>query len=102
MSKAIWVILAIFISFGGGYLFASWNFIYSDTYVLKEPIAIVADGTEAGVLPMGTELHYQSSAHNEVDFYVFVRVPLEKEKLKAEKIEVDTYNGIKRLKGDFE
>jgi hypothetical protein len=33
---------------------------------------------------------------------VFVRVPLEKAKIKAKKIEVDIYNGIKRLKGGFD
>lgn len=102
MTKIIGATLALLVSFSGGYLLASWNFVYTDTYVLKEPIAIVADGTESGVLPMGTEPHYQSSAHNEVDFYVFVRVPLEKAKIKAKKIEVDIYNGIKRLKGGFD
>jgi len=95
-------ILALLISFGGGYLLAGWNFVYSDTYILKEPITIMAGGSEAGVLPKGTELHYQSSAHNEVDFYVFVKLPLGKAKLKTEKVEVDTYFGINRLRGDFE
>ncbi len=52
MTKIIGAILALLVSFSGGYLLASWNFVYTDTYVLKEPIAIVADGIESGVLPM--------------------------------------------------
>lgn len=102
MGKAIGILSALLISFVGGYLFANWHFFYEGIYVLNEPIPIVANGVETGLLPKGSELHYQSSAHNEVDYYVFVRIPLEKAKLKTDKIEADTYNGIKRLRGDFE
>lgn len=101
MIKAIGFIVALAISFGAGYLYSGWNFVYSTIYELQEDIPIVANGKERGLLPKGTELHYQSSAHNEVDFYVFVKVPQEKAKAKTKKVEVDTYNGIKRLRGDF-
>jgi len=100
--KAIGFLIALAVSFGAGYFYSGLNFVYSDTYELLESIPIVANGEEQGTLPKGTELHYQSSAHNEVDFYVFVRVSQEKAKSKTKKVEVDTYNGIKRLRGDFE
>lgn len=38
-------------------------------------------------------------AHNEADFYAFIRIPLEEAMAKkTDEIKVDTYNGIKRLK----
>jgi len=102
LTKVIGFIIALAVSFGAGYFYSGWNFVYSDTYELQEDIPIVANGKEKGILPKGTELHYQSSAHNEVDFYVFVKVPQEKAEAKTKKVEVDTYGGIKRLRGDFE
>lgn len=102
MSKAFGFLLVLVVSFVAGYLFSGWNFVYSDTYELQESIPLLANGKEQGLLPKGTELHYQSSAHNEVDFYVFVKLPQEKAKVIAKKVDVDTYNGIKRLRGGFE
>ena len=100
--KAISFIFAIGVSFGAGYLYSVWNFVYSDTYELQENIQLVANGEEQGVLPKGAELHYQSAAHNEVDFYVFVRLPQDKAMAITKKVKVDTYNGVKRLRGGFE
>jgi len=100
--KILGLILAVLVSFGSGYITAGLSFVYSDTYELKEAIPIVANGKGHGVLPKGSRLHYQSSAHNEVDFYVFVTVPFETSKIKTKKVEVDAYKGIKRLRGDFE
>jgi len=101
LAKIIGKVLILLLIFGVGYLVASWRFIYGSTWQLEEPIEISIGGNK-GVLPKGTELHYQSMAHGEVDFYVFVRVPQERAKVKTTKVEVDTYNGIKRLRGDFE
>ena len=102
MIKALGILLALAVSFGAGYFYSGWSFVYSETYELQESIPLVANGKEQGLLPKGTELHYQSSAHNEVDFYVFVKVPQEKAKAITKRVEVDTYNGIKRLRGGFE
>ncbi len=99
MSKIIGKIFILLFVFVAGYLFASQRFVYGDTWVLMEPIEIMA-GKEKGLLPKGAELHYQSMAHGEVDFYVFVRVPIEKAKKKTSKVEADTRNGITRLRSN--
>ena len=101
MAKIAGKVIILLVVFGAGYLAASWRSVYGSTWLLEEPIEISA-GEEKGFLPKGTELHYQSMAHGEVDFYVFVRIPQEKAKEKTSKVEVDYYNGIKRLLGDSE
>jgi hypothetical protein len=101
MGKMFLQLSLLLIVFVAGYLASSWRFVYSGIYTLNEPVTIES-GAELGVLPKGTELHYQSRAHGDVDFYVFVRMPHEKAMEKTTKIEADTYNGIKRLKGSFE
>ena len=37
-------------------------------------------------------------AHDEIDFYAFIRIPREEVMAKTDEIKVDTYNGTKRLK----
>lgn len=101
MGKIIGIIFLLVVFFVSGYLVATWNFVYGTTYVLTESI-VLESGQAVGELPAGTELHYQSMAHGEIDYYVFVRMPMKKSMEIREKIEVDTYHGIKRLKGGFE
>ncbi len=101
MGKALGFPLAFFIAFAFGYGAASLSFVYSDTYVLKTPLPISSGKSEPGLLPVGAELHYQSSAHGHTDFYVFVRVPRDQAIAHTEKTEVDAENGIARLSGDF-
>ncbi|AFU99836.2 hypothetical protein [Simiduia agarivorans] len=101
MWKTIGTLFLFILFFVSGYLVASWNFVYGTTYVLTESI-VLESGQAVGELPAGTELHYQSMAHGEIDYYVFVRMPLKKSMEIRKKVEVDTYNGIKRLKGGFE
>ncbi|GAB2188986.1 hypothetical protein MAH1_05930 [Sessilibacter sp. MAH1] len=94
-------LFVLILVFSIGYVTASWQFVNGSRFLLNEPIEIMVDG-ENGRLPKGTELHYQSMAHNEVDFYVFVRIPKEKAMLKTSRVNIDIENGIKRLRGDFE
>lgn len=97
LRKVIGITVLVAFAFVAGYLTASWRFVYSTTYVLNEPLAIKSS-QGSGELPVGTELHYQSMAHGEIDFYAFIRVPQEEAMAKTKAVEVDTYNGIKRLK----
>lgn len=97
MRKVVGITILMVITFAAGYFTASWRFVYATTYVLSEPLSI-SSSQDSGVLPIGTELHYQSMAHGEVDFYAFVRIPKEDAIAKTKEVEVDTYNGIKRLK----
>ena len=97
MGKVIGIAALVATIFISGYLTASWRFVYSTTYVLNEPLS-VKSSQGSGVLPVGTELHYQSMAHDEVDFYAFIRIPREETMAKTNEVKVDTYNGIKRLK----
>jgi len=94
--KALGLLVLLSIFFVAGYFTASWQFVYSDTYLANEAIRITS-GNDSGVLPAGTELHYQSMAHGEVDFYAFIRIPHKEAMEKTQKVEVDTYNGVKRL-----
>ncbi|MCG7639834.1 MULTISPECIES: hypothetical protein [unclassified Alteromonas] len=101
MGKVIGITIFVVFVFVAGYLTASWRFVYSTTYVLTEPLSI-KNSQGSGELPIGTELHYQSMAHGEVDFYTFIRVAREEAMAKTKEVEVDTYNGIKRLKSSAE
>lgn len=101
ISKVLSVAFLALLVFGAGYLTAKWRFVYGQTWKLEESITVEA-GAESGVLPAGTELHYQSRAHGEIDFYVFVRIPQDKATEMVSRVEVDAYYGIKRLRGDFD
>lgn len=101
MRKVIGITALVAITFAAGYFAANWRFVYSTTYVLNEPLTI-SSSQGSGVLPVGTELHYQSMAHGEVDFYAFIRIPREEAMAKTKEVEVDTYNGIRRLKSSAE
>jgi hypothetical protein len=102
LSKAIGFIIAVLLSFGLGHEVATWNFVRGDIWELNSPMTVSAGGQEIGSLPKGTRLHYRSMAHDYVDFYLFIRAPIEESKEKTQKVKTDPERGIKLLKGSFE
>ena len=99
MKRIFGAALLLTMTFGAGYLVASWRwFAHPDSYELRKPVAVRVSGSEQGVLPRGSKLYYQSSAHGSVDFYVLVRLPIEEAKVNLKKVDTE----VSRLTGTFD
>jgi hypothetical protein len=89
-------ILCLLIGTGFGYLWAQHRFDYPTTFELSRTMTIVS-GVEVGSLPRGTHMYYRSSEHDQLEFYVFVRLPLDQAQGLLNPIETDHYNGHRHL-----
>ena len=61
---------------GFGYLLSEYHFPRATAFEPSEALRI-SSGSEVGVLPRGTSMHYRSRDRDHVKFYVFVRVPID-------------------------
>jgi hypothetical protein len=80
--------------FGGGfgYLLSEYHFPRAKADELTEALR-VAWGTQIGLLPRGTQMHYRHRDRDFVEFYVFVRVPVEQATLVLKPAAADRDNG---------
>jgi hypothetical protein len=73
---AISSIFCLLVGTAFGYLLSQYHFPRATAHELSQPLR-VSSSVEAGLLPLGTRMHYQSHDRDHVRFYVFVRVPLD-------------------------
>ena len=89
-------VLCVLLGAGLGYLIGRSQFGYPSTYELERPLKLLS-GSQAGLLPPGTHMNYFGSEHNELEFYVFVRIPRDQTQGLFKPVQTDYYNGHRHL-----
>jgi hypothetical protein len=89
-------IACLLVGGGFGYLVSEYQFSRADVYQPTRSLSITS-GTEIGSLPPGTYMNYRNLEHGEVEFYVFVKVPLDQAKAILKPATSDRYGGHRHL-----
>jgi hypothetical protein len=91
---AMTAIICFVFGSGFGYLLSEYHFPRAKADELTEALR-VAWGTQMGLLPRGTQMHYHGRDRDFAEFYVFVRIPVEQATLvlKAAATDRDSAHG---------
>ena len=89
-------IACLLVGAGFGYIVSEYQFSRADAYEPTRSLSITS-GTEIGSLPRGTYMNYRNLEHGQVEFYIFVKVPLDQAKAILRPATIDRYGGHRHL-----
>ena len=88
--------LCLLVGTGVGFFLSEYHFGRAAAYEPTRSLNVTS-GTGSGVLPAGTYMSYRNAEHGEVEFYVFVRVPVEQMRAVLRPAAADRYGQHRHL-----